>query len=171
VTTPGDNAPVIALVAAAASNDVIGADNRLPWHLPADLKHFKQVTLGKPVIMGRKTFESIGRPLPGRTNIVISRTPGYAAPGCRVVASVDQALAEAGDSDEVMIIGGAALYAACLSRATRIYLTRIHHEFPGDARFPALDMAQWRETERRDCRADDKNPYAHSFVVLERRAQ
>lgn len=171
MTRRSDHAPDIAFVVAAASNGVIGADNRLPWHLPADLRHFKQVTLGKPVVMGRRTFESIGRPLPGRTNIVISRAPGYAAPGCVVVDSVEQALAAAGDSDEIMIIGGAALYATCLPRATRIYLTRIHHDFAGDARFPALDMAQWHETERRDCPADDKNPYAHSFIVLERRGR
>lgn len=171
MTTRSDNAPVIALVAAAARNDVIGSDNHLPWHLPADLKHFKQVTIGKPVIMGRKTFESIGRALPGRANIVITQRPDYTAPGCRVVNTVDQALNAAGDSDEVMIIGGATLYAACLARATRIYLTRIHHEFPGDARFPALDARQWREVDRRDCPADEKNPYAHSFIVLERRGQ
>jgi len=171
VTSPSGNSPVIALVAAAAQNGVIGSDNRLPWHLPADLKHFKQVTMGKPVVMGRKTFESIGRALPGRTNIVITQSRDYTAPGCLVVNTLDQALAAAGDGGEIMIIGGATLYTACLSRATRIYLTRIHHDFPGDARFPDLDLKQWREIERRDCPADDKNPYAYSFIVLERRGQ
>jgi dihydrofolate reductase len=171
VTRRSDNAPVIALVVAAARNDVIGERNRLPWRLPADLKHFKQITMGKPVVMGRKTFESIGRPLPGRANIVLTQSGDYTAPGCQVVHSVDQALAAAAGSDEVMVIGGGTLYAACLSRATRIYLTRIHHDFAGDARFPALDVRQWRETYRRDHAADDKNPYAYSFIVLERQEQ
>jgi len=171
VTHRHDNSAVIALVVAAARNDVIGSDNRLPWRLPADLKHFKQITMGKPVVMGRKTFESIGRPLPGRANIIITQNRAYNAPGCLVVNSIDQALAAAAGGDEIMIIGGATLYAACLPSATRIYLTRIHHDFSGDARFPAPDAEQWRETERRDCAADDKNPYAYSFIVLERREQ
>jgi dihydrofolate reductase len=164
---PG-NPPFVSLVAAVAENGVIGAHNRLPWHLPADLKHFKQVTLGKPVVMGRKTYESIGRPLPGRTNIVVTQAWDYQATGCVVVHTVEQALAAGAAGGEIMVIGGAALYAACLDTARRIYLTRIHQAFPGDAYFPALAGEQWHETARRDCAPDAANPYAYSFIVLER---
>ena len=147
---------------------VIGRDSGLPWHLPADLQHFKQTTMGKPILMGRKTHESIGRPLPGRTNIVITRDSGYRAEGCRVVNSIAAALEVAGEQDEIMVIGGAEFYRQVLPQADTIYLTRIHAAFDGDTRFPELIAAEWREVERSDHAADTKNPHDYSFIRLER---
>jgi dihydrofolate reductase len=158
----------IAIVVAMADNRVIGRDNRLPWHLPADLRHFKQVTVGKPVLMGRKTHESIGRPLPERTNIVVTRDRSYEAPGCIVVHSIESALKAAGDHEEVMVIGGTDFYWQLLPKADRIYLTLVHAEFEGDALFPELDECEWREVERADCAPDEKNPWPYSFIRLER---
>ena len=158
----------ISIVVAMAANRVIGNNNQLPWHLPADLKHFKQTTMGKPILMGRKTWESIGRPLPGRTNIVITRDENYAAPGCLVVHSVEAAMQAAEQQDEVMVIGGAEFYNQVLPRTDTIYLTRIHQDFEGDTFFPELDEAEWQEVERVDCDADDRNPYAYSFIRLNR---
>jgi len=158
----------ISIVVAMAANRVIGRDNQLPWHLPADLKHFKQLTLGKPVVMGRKTYASIGRPLPERTNIVVTRDHDYGAPGCVVVHSLDEALAAAGDCAEVMVIGGAGIYRQVLPRTDTLYLTRVHAEFEGDTLFPELDATQWREVARTDCAADEKNPWPYSFLKLER---
>jgi dihydrofolate reductase len=160
----------ISLIVAMDRNRLIGRGNALPWHLPAELQHFKALTLGKPILMGRKTYESIGRPLPGRHNIVISRNPDFSAPGCTVVASVEAALAAAGDVEEVMVIGGAQLYAELLPRAQRIYLTRIEAEFDGDAWFPPLADATWQEVACSTQAADERNPYSYSFVTLERRA-
>ncbi|NIR60917.1 MAG: type 3 dihydrofolate reductase [Gammaproteobacteria bacterium] len=161
--------PRISLIVAMDRNDVIGRGNALPWHLPADLRHFRRLTLGKPVIMGRRTHESLGRPLPERTNIVISRDPGFRAPGCLVARALPEALDAAGAVPEVMVIGGAEVFEAALPRAARIYLTRVHAEVAGDARFPRLDPAAWREIEREDHPADERNPYPYSFVTLERR--
>ncbi len=158
----------ISIIVAMSVNRVIGRDNKLPWHLPADLKHFKQVTLGKPVLMGRKTWESIGRPLPGRTNIVITRDENLEAPGCVVVHSIDSALQTAGQQDEIMVIGGAEFYRQVLPRTDTLYLTRVHGEFEGDTFFPELDERAWREVERVDHEADDKNPHAYSFIRLDR---
>jgi len=158
----------IAIVVAMADNRVIGRDNRLPWHLPADLRHFKQVTVGKPVLMGRKTHESIGRPLPERTNIVVTRDRSYQAPGCIVVHSIENALKAAGDREEVMVIGGTDFYRQLLPKADRLYLTRVHAEFEGDARFPELDEREWREVERTDCAPDENNNWPYSFIRLER---
>ncbi|MBU1190380.1 MAG: type 3 dihydrofolate reductase [Gammaproteobacteria bacterium] len=160
---------MISIIVAMDRNRLIGSNNGLPWRLPADLKHFKAITLGKPVIMGRKTYESIGRPLPERHNIVVSRTPGFVAPGCTTVTSADAALAAAGDVPEVMIIGGAQLYTQLLPQVQRIYLTQIDAAFDGDAWFPDLDTAVWHETAREGHLPDDRNPYAYSFLVLERR--
>ena len=149
---------------------VIGIDNRLPWRLPADMKWFRQHTLGKPIIMGRKTFESFGsKPLPERTNIVITRAPHYQAEGAVVVHSIEAALTAAGRVDEVMIIGGASFYEQMLPRAQRLYLTFVHASIIGDAWFPEIDFAQWQEIERHDRQADEKNPYAHSFCIFERK--
>lgn len=159
---------IVAIVAAMGENRVIGRRNRLPWHLPADLKHFKKITLGKPVVMGRRTFESIGRPLPGRTNIVVSRSAEYRPEGCRIAHDIREALAMGAGSDEIMIIGGATLYETCLPFTRRIYLTCIHRDFTGDARFPALDPDQWRQNQRTDFDPDERNPYPYSFIVLER---
>jgi len=158
----------MALVVAMDEQGVIGVDNGLPWRLPADLKHFKSITLGKAVVMGRKTHESIGRPLPGRTNIVVTRSRGYQAEGCRIAHDIAEALALARDSEQIMVIGGGVLYEACLPLAQRIYLTRVHHSFSGDTRFPALKPQAWRQTERADFPSDPDNPYPYSFIVLER---
>jgi len=159
----------ISLVVAMAENRVIGRDNALPWHLPADLRHFKTLTLGKPVLMGRRTYESIGRPLPGRQNIVLTKDTGFQAPGCDICTSLEQALALAGNADEVMVIGGGALYEELLVRADRIYMTEIYASIEGDTWFPAMDSATWREVAREQYAADEKNPLGYSFVTLERR--
>ena len=158
----------IALIAAMAENRVIGHANQLPWRLPADLKHFKQLTLNKPVIMGRNTFESIGRPLPERSNIVVTRDRDYRAEGCRVVHSIEQAVRAAAGHEEAMVIGGAELYRQMLERAERLYLTLVKAEVEGDALFPELESGQWRETAREAHRADDRNEYDYDFVTLER---
>jgi dihydrofolate reductase len=158
----------LSIVVAMAANRVIGRDNQLPWHLPADLKHFKQLTTGKPILMGRKTWESIGRPLPERTNIVITRDTGYTAAGCVVVHSIDAALRAVGHNDEVMVIGGSELYRQVLPQVTTIYLTRVYADIEGDAVFPEIDASEWREVERTDCEPDEKNAYAYSFITLER---
>lgn len=159
----------ISLVVAMAENRVIGRDNQLPWRLPADLRHFKQITLGKPVVMGRKTYESIGRPLPKRTNIVVTRDKNYQAPGCTVVNSICEAFTAAIAAEEIMIIGGANFYEQLLSHADRIYLTVIHQDFEGDTYFPPLVENDWKETGREDHEADAENSYAYSFLVLERK--
>ena len=158
----------MSIVVAMAANGVIGRDNQLPWHLPADLKHFKQTTMGKPILMGRKTWESIGRPLPGRTNIVITRDSSYSAAGCEVVNSIDAAIAAAGEQDEVMVIGGAELYRQVLSDTDTIYLTRIHEAFDGDTCFPELRNTEWHQVERVDHEADEKNSHDYSFIRLDR---
>lgn len=137
--------PSISIIVAASDNDVIGKDNGLPWRLSVDLRYFKQRTLGKPVIMGRKTWQSIGKALPRRKNIVVSRNPAFEAPGAIVSDSLDAAIGAAGDVPEVMVIGGEAIYAEALERADRVYLTRVHVDIDdGDARFPALDTARWK---------------------------
>lgn len=160
---------IVSLIAAMAENRVIGIENRLPWKLPADMKWFREHTLGKPIVMGRKTFESFGaKPLPQRTNIVVTSDPDYRAEGAVVVHSIDAALKAADSAPEVMIIGGASFYEQMLPRADRIYLTLVHHNFEGDAWFPEFDHERWRETRRVEFCADDKNPYACSFLILER---
>ncbi|MCO5342440.1 type 3 dihydrofolate reductase [Aeromonas veronii] len=161
----------ISMIAAMAHDRVIGKDNQMPWHLPADLAHFKRVTLGKPVLMGRKTFESIGRPLPGRRNLVISRNPGYQAEGIEVVSSVEAALALlAGSSvEELMVIGGGHLYAEMLPSADCLYLTRIDLAVEGDTRFPAFDDGQWQRVDCESHPADEKNPHPYSFETWQRR--
>ncbi|MDH3979636.1 MAG: type 3 dihydrofolate reductase [Gammaproteobacteria bacterium] len=158
----------ISIIVAMAANRVIGHENRLPWHLPADLQHFKQITMGKPILMGRKTYESIGRPLPGRTNIVITRDESYTAEGCMVVHSMEEAMQAAGDSDEVMVIGGAEFYQQVLPQADVLYLTLVEGEFEGDAFFPEINEDEWREVERSDFGSDEKNPHAYSFVRMDR---
>lgn len=158
----------LSLVVAAAENGTIGSANRLPWHLPDDLKHFKALTLGKPILMGRKTYVSIGKPLPGRTNIVMSRQRGLELPGCRVVGSLSEAIEIAGDAPELCVIGGAELYAQALSSARVIHLTRVHANVPGDAFFPPLDPGEWRERAVARHDADERHAHAFSFVELER---
>ncbi len=161
----------LTLVVAAAENGVIGRDGALPWHLPADLGHFKRSTLGKPILMGRKTHQSIGRALPGRLNLVLTRQQDYAAPGCELVHSLDEAVvrAERDGAEELMIIGGAGLYRMALPRAERILLTRVHGAFEGDTRLPTFDPADWIELSRSRREADAANPVAMSFIELVRR--
>lgn len=156
------------MVVAASTNNVIGADGRLPWRLPDDLKRFKAITMGKPIIMGRLTHESIGRPLPGRQNIVITRQANYVTAGCDVVASPADALRAAGDAGEVLIVGGGEIYRQFLRRAQRIYLTRVHESIGGDAFFPELRDEEWRLVTREDCPAGDAGTPAFSFQVFER---
>lgn len=158
--------PIVSLVVAVARNGVIGRDNDLPWRLPDDLKHFKAITLGKPVVMGRRTFESIGRPLPGRENRVVSRRPGFEAPGCRVFASLEAALA--GPEPEVMVIGGGQIYAAALPLAQRLYITEVDAEVAGDARFPGIDPDGWREVSCEAHAADERHAHAFRIRLLER---
>ncbi len=159
--------PSVTLVVARAANGVIGRDGGLPWHLPADLRHFRALTLGKPVIMGRRTFVSIGRPLPGRHNIVLTRDPAWIADGVTVAADLGAALAAAGAVDEAMIIGGAAVYAAALPRATRVSLTEVDAAPDGDTILPPFDPVAWRETARVAHPAAGDAP-GYSFVTLER---
>ncbi len=159
----------ISAICAMSENRVIGNHNQLPWHLPADLKHFKKITSGKPILLGRKTYESIGRPLPDRCNIVITRDMHFQAPGCLVVNSIEHALEAVAYSEEVFIIGGALLYHQTLSMIQRLYMTLIHQNFDGDAFFPDIDLHEWRETERIDHQADAENPYAYSFIVLDKK--
>lgn len=160
--------PILSLVAAMGRDRVIGIGNRLPWRLPADLKHFRSLTMGKPVMMGRKTFESIGKPLAGRTNIVVTQDRRFHPDGVRVAHSVEEALALTRGEREVMVIGGASFYGQMLPRARRLYLTEIDHAFEGDAFFPALDPAQWQETSREEHAADEMNPYPYRFITLQR---
>lgn len=159
----------LSIIAAMSENYVIGKENQLPWHLPADLKHFKNITWGKPILMGRKTYESIGKPLPGRRNIIITRNPEFQAEGCEITHSLEQALSLVKDSAEVMVIGGAQLFAQALPQASRMYLTIIHHYFDGDCFFPHWDAKQWQEVEREDFAAGEGFSYGFSYLVMERK--
>ena len=159
---------IISIIAAVADNMVIGNNNSLPWNLPADLDYFKKNTLNKPVIMGAKTFESIGKVLPDRKNIILSFDIDYKAEGCIVATSIESALKEVGENEEVMIAGGASVYKQFLPLANKLYLTFIHHDFDGDTYFPEFDIKQWKEIKRIDNKADEKNPYSYSFVILEK---
>ena len=147
---------------------LIGEGDRLPWRLPADLRRFKKITMGKPVVMGRRTHDSIGRPLPGRRNLVLSRNPRYRAEGCEVVADLASALEICNEADEVMIIGGAQIYAQALPLTGRMHLTLIDAVFSGDTWFPDYDEREWREAFREDHAAGEESPFAFSFVDLER---
>lgn len=165
---------IISMIAAMDENRLIGADNALPWHLPADFKHFKQVTMAKPIVMGRKTFESIGRPLPGRKNIVLSRG-GFSQDGVVTVASIEAALheaehvANATDTDEVMIIGGAKLYQQMIDRADKLYLTHVKTVCKGDAWFPEVDMQEWEIVSQQSVLADENNNYDFDIIEYQRR--
>lgn len=159
---------IISLIAAMDRNRLIGNNNQLPWHLPADFAHFKAVTMGKPVVMGRKTWESIGRPLPGRTNIVLSRNPEARFEGAVCVSSFEQALAVVPDADEVMVIGGSSIYEMLLPVADRMYITIVDAEFEGDAWFPDFNDNEWREAESRLRLADEKNKYDCRFIIFEK---
>ena len=167
----------LSVIVAVAENGIVGRDNALPWHLPADLKYFKKMTVGKPIVMGRKTFESIGRPLPGRTNIVISRNPDFVAQGVFVCASVQDALAVAADvssrdgGNELMVIGGAAIYSATIPLAECLYITEVHAEVKGDAQLPAIEWGQWQEQSRQRHSASEAGGFDFSFVVYRRREE
>lgn len=151
-----------------AANRVIGRDNGLPWRLPADLKRFRAITMGHPILMGRRTFESIGRPLDGRTNLIVTRNPQYRVEGALVENSIERALAHCSVDQEVMVIGGASFYEQLMPHASRIYLTLIHQDFEGDTFFPEYEPDAWRETAREDYPVTDGNPLAYSFIDLER---
>ena len=158
------NRPLLSLITAMDSNRLIGKNNSLPWHLPADLAFFKATTMGKPIIMGRKTFASIGKALPGRQNIVVTRDCNFDAPDCEVASSIDAAIAIVDDTEEVMLIGGASLYQQTIDVADIIYLTLIHHEFKGDTWFPEINPEFWKLVSQDDFEADEKNPFAYSLV-------
>jgi dihydrofolate reductase len=164
----------VAMIWAMAENRVIGRDNKLPWHLPNDLKYFKRLTTGKPVVMGRKTYESIGRPLPNRVNIVVTRDESFKADGVKIVHSLQAAmdLAEAeslvSGADEVIIMGGAEIYKQGLEFADRLYITFVHAEVPGDAFFPEFELSQYQEVGRDDFYADGPNPFDYSFCIFDK---
>lgn len=168
--------PVTAsMIVAAARNGTIGRDNALPWRIADDLRYFRRITMGKPVIMGRRTFDSIGRPLPGRDNIVVSRNPEFAAAGVRVAQGVEEAFtlaaasARSSGAGELLLLGGAQLYAEAMGKIQRIYLTRVHADIAGDSHLPSLDDREWREISREDYPADSRNDFPYSFIVLERK--
>ena len=160
--------PLVTLIVAADDHGGIGRGGQLPWRLPGDLRRFRSLTMGKPIVMGRRTWDSIGRPLPGRHNIVVSRQRGLALPGATVAGSLDEALRVAGPVDEVCVIGGADLYRLALPIADRIELTRVHADVGADTFLPALDPADWEEVAREDRPADDQHAHPHSFVTLRR---
>ncbi len=159
----------LSAIFALSDNRVIGRDNQLPWHLPADLAHFKKITLSHPIVMGRKTHESIGRPLPGRQNIVVTRDLKYEAPGCIVVHTIQSALFIAEEAEELFIIGGEELYRALLPQTQRLYVTEVHAQIEGDAYFPEINPKDWSEVEREDHPADADHIHPYSFRVLDRK--
>ncbi|MBW8051009.1 MAG: dihydrofolate reductase [Cytophagales bacterium] len=161
----------ISIIAAVAQNNVIGKDNKLMWHLPADLKHFKEITMGHHIIMGRKTFEAIGKALPDRTSIIITRQKGLLATDCLVVNSLEEAikLAKMNNENEAFIIGGGEIYKLAMNIANKIYLTRIGESFEGDTFFPVINKKKWEETARKEFSADEKNRYNYAFVELEKK--
>lgn len=160
---------IVTMVVAIAENHAIGKDNQLLWHLPKDLKHFKQITAGHTIIMGRKTFDSMGKPLPNRRNIVITRNEDLELTGAEVVTNMDAALALASSEEEVFIIGGAEIYKMAMSLTDKIYLTVVHHSFEGDAYFPEIDPDIWEETASEHHETDDKHQYKFTYSTLERR--
>lgn len=169
---------MLSMIIAAAENRVMGKDNQMPWHLPNDLQYFKRCTMGKPMIMGRKTYESLGKPLPGRPHIVITRQAGYQAPNAneqvKVVSTLSEAIMAASeltadsDNKEIMVIGGAEICSLAFPQTQRLYLTQVHAEVDGDVYFPEFDLNEWREVSREDYSASENNPYDYSFVVLEK---
>jgi dihydrofolate reductase len=159
----------LSIIVAFDENRLIGANNQLPWHLPADLKQFKSITMGHHMIMGRKTFESIGKPLPGRTSVIISRNANFRAEGTIVVHSLKEAVDYCRHQDEVFVIGGAQIFTAALEMADKLYLTRIHHHFEGDTYFPEISENEWVETEHKYHEADEKNPWPFSFMIYTRK--
>ena len=164
------NSPRLTLIVARARNGVIGRDGTLPWRLPEDLAHFKRTTMGHPIVMGRRTWESIGRPLPGRRSLVVSRQQDFAPPGVEVFGSLEAALAAASSVPETCVIGGAEIYAQALPHVAVIHLTRVHASAGADTFLPALDAGQWEEIAREDRPADERHAWPYSFLTLRRRA-
>ena len=162
--------PRLELVVARARNGVIGRGNQLPWHLPEDLRYFKRLTMGLPILMGRRTWDSIGRPLPGRHNIVLTRRRDFAPPGATAVATLEAAIEAAGAVEALRVIGGAEVYGLCLPRAEAIFLTEVDATIEGDVYFPALDPGEWQERAREPHAADERNACPYAFVTLVRRA-
>ena len=161
---------MLSIIVAVGENNVIGKDNDLIWKLPRDMRHFKETTTGHYIIMGRKTFESNRRPLPNRTNVIITRDKSFKAEGCIVVHSLEDAIKEAKDDTEGFIIGGGEIYKKSMSLIDRIYLTKIHHAFEGDTFFPEINMEDWIEVDRRDFEPDEKNEYAFTILTLDRKS-
>ena len=159
---------MITIIAAVAKNNALGKDNQLLWHLPTDLKRFKKVTANHHVIMGRKTFESLGKPLPNRTNIIITRNPNFKAEGCVIVNSLQQAIETAKEDENPFILGGAEIYKQAIEIADTLDITFVHHKFEADVFFPEIDTTIWKETAREDLKADEKNKYDFSFVTYRR---
>lgn len=159
----------LSIIVAMARNRVIGKNNTLPWHLPADLKHFKELTMGHHIVMGRKTYESIGKPLPGRTSVVVTRNPDYSMPSVITVNSLEAAISACGDDAEIFVIGGAELYLQAITFADRIYLTEIDADIPGDTHFTELNRELWRESGRSSHAPDENNAYPHDFVIYDRK--
>lgn len=159
------------LIAAVANNNVIGQNNKLLWHMPADLKHFKELTMGRPMIMGRKTFESIGKPLPGRRTIVVTRNKDYDAMGCEVVTDIRDAICKVKDEQEVFVAGGGEIYRQVINLhcTRRLYLTRVYANFEGDSFFPEINTEKWELVEREPQPADEKNPYPFAFLTYKRK--
>lgn len=157
----------LSLIAAVADNGVIGIKGKLPWKLPADLQYFKKVTMGHPIIMGRKTYESIGRPLPGRRNIVLSRIKHFSIPGCEVVSTLEAALKKFGETEEVFVIGGESIYKEALPFADQLYLTQVHAQVEGDTYFPHYEKSAWKEISKEYHEANNDNEYPYTFVILQ----
>ncbi len=159
----------ISLIAAMAQNRTIGINNTLPWRLPGELKYFKAVTMGHHILMGRKTYESIGKPLPGRTTVIITRNAGYTAEGCIIANSIDAAIHASASDNEIFFVGGAELYSQALAVADRLYLTEIQKDYEGDAHFPEFDYNQWHEVKREKHKVDEPDGLAYHFVVYDRK--
>ncbi len=159
----------ISIIVAISENNVIGKDNTLIWHMSSDLKRFKMLTMNHHIIMGRKTFEPIGKPLPGRISIIISKQKNYQVEGCIVVNSLEEAIEKAKNDTEIFIIGGASIYKEAMDYANKIYLTEIHHSFEGDTFFPKIEPEKWIVKDKEDFEADEKNPYPHSFMICEKK--
>lgn len=161
--------PIISFIWGQDRNRLIGRNNALPWKLPADMAWFKKSTMGKPILMGRKTYESIGRPLPGRTNLILTRQTDLQIEGCTEVHSLDEAKAAVPEADEIMVMGGAEIYTLLFDQAERLYITEIDTAFEGDAWFPEFDRSQWKETFHASHQPDEKNAYPYAFIIMERK--
>ncbi len=160
---------MISFVVAIGQNNVMGKDNAIPWHIPADLKFFKKVTMGHPIVMGRKTYDSIGKPLPGRENIIMTRNQHYAQEGCTIIHTVEELLKLEEKNEEVCVIGGAEIFKITFPHADRLYLTKINHEFEGDTFFPDFDESEWKIISEEKGPKDEKNPYDYTFFIYERK--